>query len=433
MSGLSQKKLADRLGVARTAVTNWERGTRMASIEIDRIDTGLDADGVLAGLLWAHGSPEALAPGRIWTNVYPGESTPVWMWLRSPSPTLTIEAEWGQYRIEAELELGVNGVLVTLGASVADSPVLVHLSEPGWVDFGRGAAPPDMAGLPTLDAYEAMRPGTDRGGFQDLLSKSIAEHLDQPRPLHARSLSPKALQSVRTFLEEVDRLEHREGAKTWPPVSEGIESVDRSRFTLMRHARRLSLLDTVQRLAGLTDTIVSKDTLRRFESDDGQPHDPLLPAALDHVLGGNGHLAMTKVGSGHGPGEVYFPRYWLAPVWLSFDRNGGGGANGNAESVVELHWGGWRRRIVGDMPMLIINHASMIPLRIIADASVGWTAGVGRITGAVPINQGWLPDSVDTTREALSTYEAALMDAARYNTVHNAGKAVRPDSEPKAG
>ncbi len=179
----------------------------------------------------------------------------------------------------------------------------------------------------------------------------------------------------------------------------------------MREARQLSLAETSQRLETLTGTTAGKDTLRRFEANIGEPHDRLLPVALDEVLGAQGHLALAEIASGRGTGTAPVPSYWNGPVWIAFRSDNPD--RGDDDRVAELQWGNWRRLIEGPLPQLVINHAALIPLRIVADPDILWTVGVGRRPGATPINHDWAPDSIDTTQQALSTYQEALLKALR--------------------
>lgn len=422
MAKLSQRELADRVAVGRTAVANWENGTRMASIDIGRLDRAMDADGTLSGLLWAFGTPDGLEPGRLWTNVFPGDSTVVWVWLRSEHPSIEVEAEWGVFRLEASEKVGPNGLFITVGASLDESPVIFQTRSQGWADFGRGSLPKRVAGAPVLEAVDLMQPGSATGGFVGLVYTNIAEQFAGEPPTEVLELDDKSRRQVETFLDDAGDSEARNTAKGWPQVGEGLDELERSRFVRMRQSRSISLQETAKRLGELTETTASKDTLRRFEGGTGEPHDPLLPVALDHVLGGNGHLALTTVSSGRGQGAVRFPPYWRAPVWLSFEGPGD-------RFTGELHWGNWRRRIEGDLPTLVISHSPMTRLRVIVPDDVRWTAGVGRRNGAIPINQGWVPASPETAKQALSTYQDILRDAIRHAGRHHDHDHDQPDQD----
>jgi len=192
----------------------------------------------------------------------------------------------------------------------------------------------------------------------------------------------------------------------WPPVPDGNDTIDRNRFAVLRKARGLSLNQTVDRVAAETGVACSRDTLRRFETDQGRPFDRSLPAALDHVLGAEGHLALTVLRSGHGPAAVAIPFFWHGPIWIALDSPGD-------EVTVELRWAKWARVLTGGPPLLLISHYAdpSAPLRIVCEPVTEWTVGLGRPAGAVPINHGWTPVSVEAAQEALQSTQAAILDA----------------------
>ena len=405
---LSQQEAAEQLLVRATTLSNWENATRMISVDIEQIDKTMRADGVLAGLLWAFATPTGIEPARLWSKVFPGPSDPVWMWLRSAEPTIRIEAEWGVFRFEADLDLSPNGVFVTVGASIGESPVVVQLSRPGWVDFGRGDIPKSVPGAQVLSAIEMAQSSTASGVFMERFSTNMAEKFERSRAREVASLGREIPNRLARFFNGFNRSGRQAISGAWPPLPEGVDANERLRFARMRQARGLSLASTAERLALMTDIKVGKDTLRRFENGLGEPHDRLLPVALDYVLGANGHLALVEIQSGRGTGSVRFPYYWHAPVWLAF-----GGPQ--AQVPAELHWGRWRRTVEGDLPLLVISHYAepASSLRIVVGNRVRWTVGVGRRAGAVPIDQGWVPASIDDARQAMAETEAAVLDAIR--------------------
>jgi hypothetical protein len=404
----------------------------MASLDVDRIDEALEADGVLAGWLWAFDTPLGLEPRHVWSMVYPDPPTPVWMWIRSPETTVVVEAEWGLYRFEADVELGENGLLVTVGASIAETPVVVHLSTPGWVDFGRGDVPADVPGAPELDPVPLMEPSSATGDFSQILTSNIKKRFAESPLPEVAELGPGVRRPVESLVDATPHFQTRGDGNcgTWPPTSDGVVSAARSRFTVLREARGLSLAEASQRLAESTDTVASKDTLRRFEADIGLPHDRLLPVALDHALGAVGHLTVAETATGTGSGTARVPGYWSGPTWIEFwtetddENTTTDSVAGSAGRIADLSWGNWRRSIVGQLPLLVICHASMAPLRIAADPAIHWTVGVGRRVGAIPINHGWLPDSIDTTQDALTDYQRALLQALRHAEEHLDGEAL---------
>ena len=407
---MSQQQVADRLAIRPTAFSNWEKGTRMISVGFDQIDAALEGGGALEGLLWSLGTPEGLDPSRIWTAVFPGPSSPVWMWIRATAPSIGIEAEWGVFRLEAHLDMASNGIVVPVGGSVADSPVVTQLSTPGWIDFGRGPMPPAVPGAEVIDALELARPSTATGMFMDLFNAN-AERLTGDR---TRGASGERLSQF--YAGYVERRTDAPVAGPWPPLPEGLDATERLRFARLRQARGLSLAAGVERLAARTGTSIGKDTLRRFENNQGEPHDRLLPAALDAVLGASGHLVVMELRSATGPMTVQIPRYWLAPIWLAFDVPDG-------DPPPALLWGKWWRRIELASPMLVVSHYAEpeSPLKIVVGPRTRWTLGLGRRKGAIPINQGWVPVSVDAAHQAMSEAESAVLDALRQAEENESG------------
>ncbi len=403
--GLSQQQVAERLSVGSTALSNWEHGTREISIGFDQIDQALDGGGALTHLLGLVGTPRGLAPARVWSKVFPGPSRPIWAWVRSPETRLRVEGEWGVFRMDTETELGPNGLFLTSGGSLEGSPIVFLLSAPGWVDFGFGELPATPPGATVVEAMSLVQPSSATGVFMELFTADLRQRLkryttDAPA---SHGLNPGLLS---TIVSGFAQPRESTGPAQWPPLPEGIETVNREGFARLRQARSLSLAQAAERLAVETDITASKDTLRRFEHDQGEPHDRLLPAALDHVLRAEGHLALSEIRSGVGPGTVRFPLWWRAPVWLSID---------GADDETELQWGTWRRRIEGDPPQLLICHHCdpTVSLRVAGGANVRWTVGVGRPLGAMPINHGWIPMSIDAAQRALSETQYAVLDALR--------------------
>jgi transcriptional regulator with XRE-family HTH domain len=405
--GLSQQQVAGRLAVRPTALSNWELGARAISVDIEQIDKALEADGVLAGLLWGLRTPKGLEPQFVWAHTFAGPSMPVWAWLRSEVPRIRVEAEWGVFRVDTELDVGPNGVFLTVGGSVSESPVVIRSLSPCWIDYGRGEMPTEVPGATVIAAFDIATASSARGLFMDLFKAQMESRFSGSHHREVANLERAAPHRVGAFFERYNSSRQPVPAP-WPPLSPGAADIERQRFAALRQARELSLAETADRLAATTDVRVSRDTLRRFENNTGAPHDRLLPVALDHVLGGQGYLAPSEIRAGRGHGMVRFPPYWQAPVWFSF--------TGPPDAPPpELHWGAWKRRLTGGLPLLVISHyaEAVHPLRIVADDRISWTAGVGYRYGAVPINHDWVPISVDATNKALSETREAVVDAMR--------------------
>jgi transcriptional regulator with XRE-family HTH domain len=401
--GWTQLQAADALNVRANALSNWERGERTTSLDVSELDKALKGEGVLEGLMWSYGTPEGLDPGRVWTKVFPGESRPVWLWLRAPVRRLVFEAEWGVARMETELELGPNGVFVTVGASLPDSPVVIHLPEPGWADFGYGALPRHIPGAPSIAAVTMLERSSAAGPVVDMLGTSLEAKLSSGwrETVGLAEAAPGAVDSYAGRGRREPKV-----PRVWPVDIEGIDSVERQRFARLRAARGLSLAALSERLMRQTGLQVGRDTLRRFETDVGEPHDPMLPVALDHALGAAGRLALLELRSGAGDGSVRFPGFWRGPIWLRFDDTGG-------PRQVVLGRKTWQREVAIDGPTSISAHwfDPTAPIRIRAPASTSWSVGVGRLAGALAANQGWVPSNVDVAKQAVTDIEDAFYSA----------------------
>lgn len=410
IAGLTQQQAAERLNVQPSALSNWERGTRAISLDLDDVDTALKGDRALHGLLWGFGTPGGLEPGRVWTKVFTGPSAPVWMWLRSARPTIELAAEWGVARLETTLELGPNGAFIVNPVSVPDSPVVIQTDQPVWVDFGWGELPPDVPGAPVIPAVTLLIPSSADGAFMHMFRIKLTARL-QADADDPGGLAGQLPASAMGFAAPTGQ--RRDPPLLWPPAPEGIDAVERARYTRLRTARGLSLPGLSDRLGRTTDVEASRDTLRRFETDVGQPHHPLLPVALDHALGAEGRLAVLQIRSSRGSGAVSFPPYWRGPVWLALGPVGG--HQGGSGRQIVLRRGKWQRTVRLSEPGTLVSFHwfdPSLPLRVEADPELSWAAGVGRRAGAVPIDQNWAPSSYDVAQDAVKTVEQAILAAA---------------------
>ncbi len=342
---VSQQRVASRLSVQPTAFSNWENNARAISLDLDLIDDALGGDGLLKDLLWASGTTDGLRPSQLWSKVYPGPVTPTWMWVRGEGSSIDIDASWGARGFEGRLTLGANGAFVALGDSVPDAPAIVNLSTRGWVDFGRGELKAEM---PDAQVYPAG-------------SLTVGEQ-------------PAAQPKVPT---------------SWPPMRTDGQDTERWRFADLRQARGLSLVETVERLEAMTGVAVSKDTLRRYEAGIGEPHNRFLSAALDHVLGADGHLGLVTIRRGHGDGAVRFPPYWRSPIWVEFGDDAP--TDSSAKTSIRLELGERTRQVDRPMPCLLVRHYCLptAPLRISAPATVSGGVGLGRRRGVQAIDDKW--------------------------------------------
>ncbi len=411
------------------------------SIDHDHVDRALDGDGVLGGLLWAFGTPEGLEPNHLWTKVFPGDPTPVWMWIRGSAPTVRLTGEWGVARVERDLDLPPNGVFMTVAYSVAESPVVVHLSEPCWADFGRGDLPDHIPGATILPAIEHASRSRGSGTFYELFFRNLGDRFSRSRSRQLAGLNTTSPGVLAGFFKRFSGGGSGGGAPAdtpWPPLPDEPDAADRLRYARLRQARQLSLIDAVGRLKTLAGIDISKDTLRRFEAGVGQPHDRLLPAALDQILGADGHLATLELRSDEGSGVVRVPAWWTGPLWFEFTAGGSAADEAERREVaVDLHWGEWTREVTGHLPLRLAYHHSSgaQPLRITAAPDLAWRVGLGRRSGGTPINQGWSPTSADTVRRAMAEAEELIFTSLERSATGWQGKGSPEecdDDDPKS-
>lgn len=401
--GLTQHQAAERLNVQPSSLSNWERGTRAISLDTVEVDRALDGESVLGGILWAFGTPRGLEPGRMWTKVYPGPSHAVWVWIRAESSTVELVGEWGLARVATELDLGPNGAFLTLGASVPDSPIVLRFNEPAWADFGVGPFPSNVPAASVVDAVHIFEASSADGEFMDLFRTSVAEKLAR-RSLDVVAWAQRVPRSVASFMSGLGG-QKSSGERVIDLRTEGITAIERRRFAALRRARQLSLMQVSDRLSRYAQLETSRDTLRRFETDVGRPHDPMLPVALDHVLGAEGRLVVHELRARSGVGSVTFPRYWRGPVWLEISAPG--------PRSISLERGNWCRTVEVDGSASLSVHwfEPTVPLRIAAPDDVGWSVGIGLRADAISIDHNWAPVDVGVAKRAVSEIEDAIQAA----------------------
>jgi len=81
--GRSATDVATDLGVARSALSNWESDRRQPDAPtVEQLDRLYGARGALVDLLAAAGTPVGLDPRRTWWHNYRPSGGPVWAWVR---------------------------------------------------------------------------------------------------------------------------------------------------------------------------------------------------------------------------------------------------------------------------------------------------------------------------------------------------------------
>jgi hypothetical protein len=385
--GLSLDETAARLDRSVGTLRGWEADRRPATLDPFTIDRRLGAGRALGELLWASSTPSGLEPARQWSTVFRSGSDQSWIWVRHPeADPVAVFAEWGITHVRGRVETGGPGAIYWVPMSMPEQPMIVELSSPGWVDFGQGRLPDRLPGIPIVDVRDLVQrvpyPSQSLGELGRLASTRLRRA--EVGPVDRGNL-PSRLAAMLLDDRRGDRrpdwVERLDGHDAPPLVHH------RAAIGHLRSARGLSLRQTVDLLRRRLDYDVSIHTVQRFETDSAwAPRDPHLAAALDTVLGAGGRLAGDDVGHGRGPGFVAFPHFWQGPVWIDLD-----GVEG--PTLVRLRWGRWLKEMQVVGPSTLSTHCLQPdePLIIEVPDRISWRAGVGRRSGARPIDRNWVP------------------------------------------
>ena len=183
--GWTQDDVARTVRVSRAAVTSWEIDARRTPARaLEDLDFACVAGGCLVDLVRAAGSPQrsrdgawVAGPRRYWGHVFLGEPGPVWAWVRpAASDRVAGYSRTGMLGMRFDEETGPDGIFLTEPYASSLMPLRVKLSEPGWVDFGRGTIPSWLerplktsAGLADAEVIIARHPaiGSYVQGFRD--------------------------------------------------------------------------------------------------------------------------------------------------------------------------------------------------------------------------------------------------------------------------
>jgi transcriptional regulator with XRE-family HTH domain len=445
-AGLSSADLARAVPVERAAVSNWESGTRgrktAASIDIvEKISEGLRLSSLhRAGLLtlWqAAGSPAALPPRVEWSHNYQPPSGPVWAWLRvRPGQTHVVAALWWGEPLQGHVDTDAppDGVLIQFPTSVPNPPLQITLEQPGWVDFGRGSIPAEVAdkiGVPLLKATDLV---TDRIPFEAPLP-ARDERLLRPWFRRARALAEDyglkwSLVVPHLGYARSDRAPQAlDGSgleiSAWP----GTVDVDDDGLIIsqlrmspeqvhqLRDARGLSRVGAAERVTRLDPLRpVSHKAIESLEASGRVPSESKVIMRMDMVYGADGRLGVDRTFNSRSPvhgrarqHEIRFPSYWNGPVWLQVL-----GAAPGESGLVELTWGLWRRRQRVRSGAVVTTRKAVIdgpPLRVRLPDGWDVVAGAGVMPTALDINRGWYPASISAAITLLREGVAAVRRA----------------------
>jgi transcriptional regulator with XRE-family HTH domain len=339
--GWTQDDVARTVRVSRAAVTSWETDTRRVPTHALRdLDFAFVAGGCLVDLVRAVASPQcyrdgapAAAPRRSWGHVFLGEPGPAWAWVRpAGGDRVAGYSRMGLLGMHFDEVTGPDGIFLTTPYASSRLPLRLTLSEPGWVDFGRGTIPSWLdrpfrtsAGLADVEVVAAGHPIVGH------YARRIRD-LDQGDP----GTLPERLRSL-VGPERWDRLERqarrcprpaggpRRGAANDPQPPGTAEE----RMTLhrrLREARGMSQAGAaaaasalLARVGELGSARVTRQQVRNYEEGRAS-RVRYLPALLDMAYDAFGWscrepVRVTRTGAGEF--EADFPGWWVGPVGVT--------------------------------------------------------------------------------------------------------------------
>jgi len=406
--------VAADLGIVRAAVANWEAGLRVPDrARLEQIDRLYCANGTLAALCRAVGTPDALDPDRVWWHHFPDQGGPCWAWVRVPRPpaVVSVSGRWGPLRADVQADCGSTGLLLTLPTSSSHPPLCVTVDPPGWVDFGNGAVPAELP-IASRSVLSAIRPVLPPDPALGLM-------LGRLRPL------------MRAGTEWADRLESALGVgqllgvgspapperrvldlSTRPASAPIVSSTqwDGARYRLLRRARNMSRGYAAERVSELWPAEpLLEGQLELFERG-GRPRVDELPARLDLVYQADGRSLVAPSGIARDSGAVFLrpPSWWQGPLWIQpfsvgeFDET----------ARLRIVWEPWEKVIlVGSGSVLSFRKSARELSRPAVHLPDGWglRAGIGKHPEAVSVDHDWWPLSDERAKSIFHQYVGAYL------------------------
>lgn len=441
-AGRSGAEVARAMHVTPPAVSNWEKGARgrRTAEFLDMVESYAAALGLsvhesraLTETWRAAGSPRVTPPRIEWAYNFPGAPGPVWAWIRTRdlAEPFIGAVQWGPFHARLDARALANGVIVQTPTSVPNPPLTVTLAGPGWVDFGRGHVPPDVArrlGIGYIRSGMFTGPDTvwaETSHLADsdyrILLPSINEATQLARLLGMRWVFGRN-RSPRHALDEAE-IEATFGSGPSVLDTGGLVSqllVTAAKAQDIREARGMSRA-TAADLATRHEPSnpVSAKMIEGLEDGGRIPSPPRALTRLDMAYRMDGRFGIDRTyDSGFHDGstgvhDITFANYWRGPVWIQA-RN----ADPLALCTVELTWGPWRRRQrVQSGGVLTTRKATndAPPLRV--RVPVGWrvVAGLGAIPTALDINQGWYPHDIATAMSLIRRGIRSVRESLRSN------------------
>jgi transcriptional regulator with XRE-family HTH domain len=339
--GWTQDDVARTLRASRAAVTSWETDARRIPAQtLADLDFAYVADGCLIDLVRATGSPRPFpngtwiaGPRRRRGHVFQGEPGPVWAWVRpAAGDHVAGYSRMGLLGMRFDEVTGPDGLFLVEPDASPRLPLRVVLSEPGWVDFGRGTLPPWLecssktsAGLADTEVINSRDPaiGCYIRGFRDRdrgAPETLRERLRTLVGQERWDLLERRLRRPGELTEST----HRDAATDPRPPQTAAERIVLHRR--LREARAMSQADAAAAASmlltqpdGPSAGRVTRQQVRNYEEGRAS-RVRYMPALLDMVYGMFGwscwepvHVARTRAGAF----EAAFPSWWVGPVSLT--------------------------------------------------------------------------------------------------------------------
>jgi len=400
-----------------TWITNLSRYESLSSSShrnpnrevLRQIDDCAGAGGALEDLARAISTPKIFRASRSWAHNFQGQSRPVWIWIRFPDTTEKREAQLRCGNISAQVEIpaGESGIFVTSEYSAPNPPILAELSQPGWVNFGRGDIPSAL-GVKVVRGFEIMRKTSRLLKFMEVIAKSTisdGELKDNAASFVGLSRGPDQL-SLDSETDGVAIVSDYE----WPSHVR-FSQHERCDFRNLRLSELLSV-EQVARLATRMDPSLPlrESTLIRFEQGVRVKEWRSIQQRLDVIYAADGRAANVLVQRESGSADLNykFPDFWIGPVWVSFAI-----PLGSKGSVVQLKWGGWQRMLTVDEDVTVSFRKSQdgsenFPLGVVVPLDWLVQCGTGRLDGSVDLNDGWVPNKVSFLNQKFNEIRAVL-------------------------
>jgi transcriptional regulator with XRE-family HTH domain len=336
--GWTQDDVARTVLVSRAAVTSWEIDARRAPARaLEDLDFACAAGGCLVDLVRAVGSPQrsrdgawVAGPRRSWGHVFPGEPGPVWAWVRpAAGDRVAGYSRMGMLGMRFDEATGPDGIFLTEPYASSQMPLRVKLSEPGWVDFGRGTVPPWLerpfktsAGLADAEVIIARHPaiGSYVQGFRDRDRGAPETLRDRLRTLVAPERWDLLESQLHRREEPAGDADEQSGTDPRPPDTAAERTVLHRR---LREARAMSQAEAAAAASALLAgpdgcgaALVTRQQVRYYE-EGRSSRVRSLPALLDMAYDAFGWscwepVRVTRTGAGEFAAD--FPAWWVGPI-----------------------------------------------------------------------------------------------------------------------